>query len=66
MISILTILTGGGGGSKIPKIRLTSFVHGPFPIIGRRRASFDKIKLSTGVFAPPLTVSDYRRTEVDL
>ena len=29
MISILEILTGGGGGSKIPKIRLTSFVHGP-------------------------------------
>ena len=30
MISILEILTGGGGGSKIPKIRLTSFVHGPY------------------------------------
>ena len=29
VISILTILTGGGGRSKIPKIRLTSFVHGP-------------------------------------
>ena len=29
MISILEILTGGGGGSKILKIRLTSFVHGP-------------------------------------
>ena len=29
VISILEILTGGGGGSKIPKIRLTSFVHGP-------------------------------------
>ena len=28
VISILYILTGGGG-VKIPKIRLTSFVHGP-------------------------------------
>ena len=29
VISILKILTGGGGGSKIPKITLTSFVLGP-------------------------------------
>ena len=29
MISILKILTGGRGGSKFPKITLTSFVHGP-------------------------------------
>ena len=29
VISILKILTGGGGGSEIPKIRLTSFVHSP-------------------------------------
>ena len=33
VISILTILTGGGGGSKIPKIRLTSFVHGPLGML---------------------------------